>query len=94
VGTPAVHYIHQPLEPVELAPLYRAADVMLVTPLHDGMNLVAKEFVASQITDRGVLVLSESAGAAYELTGSAAGEPARHRRVEAGDPHRALDARA
>ena len=46
----------------------RAADVMLVTPLHDGMNLVAKEFVASQITDRGVLVLSEFAGAAYELT--------------------------
>ncbi len=70
VGTPAVHYIHQPLEPVELAPLYRAADVMLVTPLHDGMNLVAKEFVASQITDRGVLVLSEFAGAAYELTES------------------------
>jgi trehalose 6-phosphate synthase len=70
VGTPAVHYIHQPLEPVEVAPLYRAADVMLVTPLHDGMNLVAKEFVASRIADRGVLVLSEFAGAAHELTGA------------------------
>lgn len=68
VGTPAVHYIHQPLEPVDVAPLYRAADVMLVTPLHDGMNLVAKEFVASRVADRGVLVLSEFAGAAYELT--------------------------
>ena len=48
--------------------LYRAADVMLVTPLHDGMNLVAKEFVASRVADRGVLVLSEFAGAAHELT--------------------------
>ncbi len=68
VGTPAVHYIHQPLEPVEVAALYRAADVMLVTPLHDGMNLVAKEFVASRVADPGVLVLSEFAGAAHELT--------------------------
>ena len=53
---------------MELAALYRAADVMLVTPLHDGMNLVAKEFVASRVADRGVLVLSEFAGAAHELT--------------------------
>ena len=68
VGAPAVHYIHQPLEPPEVASLYRAADVMLVTPLHDGMNLVAKEFVASRVADPGVLVLSEFAGAAYELT--------------------------
>jgi trehalose 6-phosphate synthase len=68
VGAPAVHYIHQPLEHVEVAALYRAADVMLVTPLHDGMNLVAKEFVASKPADRGVLILSEFAGAAHELT--------------------------
>ena len=47
--------------------LYRAADVMLVTPLRDGMNLVAKEFVASRTDDDGVLVLSEFAGAAWEL---------------------------
>ena len=47
--------------------LYRAADVMLVTPLRDGMNLVAKEFVASRIDDGGVLILSEFAGAAEEL---------------------------
>ena len=47
--------------------LYRAADVMVVTPLRDGMNLVAKEFVASRTDDDGVLVLSEFAGAAWEL---------------------------
>ncbi|GAB4204121.1 MAG: bifunctional alpha,alpha-trehalose-phosphate synthase (UDP-forming)/trehalose-phosphatase [Sandaracinaceae bacterium] len=51
----------------ELVALYRAADVMLVTPLRDGMNLVAKEYVASRIDDDGVLVLSEFAGAAAEL---------------------------
>ena len=53
--------------PTELLALYRAADVMLVTPLRDGMNLVAKEFVASRTDDDGVLVLSELAGAAAEL---------------------------
>ena len=47
--------------------LYRAADVMLVTPIRDGMNLVAKEFVAARTDDDGVLVLSEFAGAAAEL---------------------------
>src|SRR5690606_20781983 len=45
-----------------------AADVMAVTPLRDGMNLVAKEFVASRVDDEGVLLLSEFAGAAEELT--------------------------
>jgi trehalose 6-phosphate synthase/phosphatase len=47
--------------------LYRAADVMLVTPIRDGMNLVAKEFVASRVDGDGVLVLSEFAGASNEL---------------------------
>jgi trehalose 6-phosphate synthase/phosphatase len=47
--------------------LYRAADVMVVTPLRDGMNRVAKEFVASRTDDDGVLILSEFAGAASEL---------------------------
>ena len=47
--------------------LYRAADVMLVTPLRDGMNLVAKEFLASRTDGDGVLVLSEFAGASWEL---------------------------
>jgi trehalose 6-phosphate synthase/phosphatase len=58
-------YRSVPLE--ELVALYRVADVMLVTPLRDGMNLVAKEYAASRIDDDGVLVLSEFAGAAAEL---------------------------
>jgi trehalose-6-phosphate synthase len=48
--------------------LYRAADVMLVTPLRDGMNLVAKEFIACRGDEDGMLILSEFAGAADELT--------------------------
>jgi trehalose 6-phosphate synthase len=51
----------------ELAALYRAADVMLVTPYRDGMNLVAKEYVAARGDLGGALVLSEFAGAAAEL---------------------------
>jgi trehalose 6-phosphate synthase len=66
-GRSAVHYVHRSLPPEELAALYRAADVMLVTPLRDGMNLVAKEFVAARCEEDGVLVLSEFAGAAREL---------------------------
>ena len=52
----------------EIARFYRAASVCLVTSLHDGMNLVAKEFVASRDDERGVLILSTFAGAAHELT--------------------------
>jgi len=48
--------------------LYRAADVCLVTSLHDGMNLVCKEFVAARDDERGVLILSRFAGAAREMT--------------------------
>ena len=69
-GTPRwvpVHYIFRSLSEQELVALYRAADVMLVTPLRDGMNLVAKEFVASRTDGDGVLVLSEFAGASWEL---------------------------
>ncbi len=66
IGRPAVHYLYRSVDTVELAALYRAADVMLVTPLRDGMNLVAKEYVAGHDGD-GVLVLSEFAGAAREL---------------------------
>lgn len=67
LGHPAVHYLHQNLPLEELVALYRAADVMLVTPLRDGMNLVAKEFVAARRDGCGVLVLSEFAGAVDEL---------------------------
>lgn len=62
-----LHFMHRSVEPDELSALYAAADVMLVTPLRDGMNLVAKEYVASRLDDSGVLVLSEFAGAATEL---------------------------
>jgi trehalose 6-phosphate synthase/phosphatase len=62
-----VHLMHRSVDPTELSALYVAADVMLVTPLRDGMNLVAKEYVASHVEDTGVLVLSEFAGAATEL---------------------------
>lgn len=64
--TPVLH-LHQSFPSECLVALYRAADVMLVTPLRDGMNLVAKEFVASRIDGDGVLVLSEFAGAAEQL---------------------------
>ena len=68
LGHPAVHYLHQSLPLDELVSLYRAADVMVVTPLRDGMNLVAKEFVTARTDEGGVLVLSEFAGAVDELT--------------------------
>jgi trehalose 6-phosphate synthase len=63
----AVRYFNQSMPREELAALYRAADVMLVTPYRDGMNLVAKEYVAARGDGGGVLVLSEFAGAAAEL---------------------------
>ena len=65
-----VIYQYQHLEFEELAALYRACDVALITPLRDGMNLVAKEFVASRNDGTGVLILSEMAGAAAELSGA------------------------
>jgi trehalose 6-phosphate synthase/phosphatase len=59
---------YEPVDPLELSARYRAADVLLATPLRDGMSLVAKEFVASRTDESGVLVLSKQAGAAAELT--------------------------
>jgi trehalose 6-phosphate synthase len=67
LGQVAVNYLRKSFPADELAALYSAADVMLVTPLRDGMNLICKEFVATRIEDDGVLVLSEFAGAAAEL---------------------------
>jgi trehalose 6-phosphate synthase len=67
VGHPVVHYIHRPLPRDELVSFFVAADVMLVTPLRDGMNLVAKEYVACRSDLGGALVLSEFTGAAAEL---------------------------
>jgi trehalose 6-phosphate synthase/phosphatase len=64
-----IQYLYRSVSPEELVALYRAADVMVVTPLRDGMNLVAKEFVAAQDpADPGVLILSTLAGASRELT--------------------------
>ena len=57
------HHSHE-----EILPYYRAADVCMVTSLHDGMNLVAKEFVAARTDEQGVLILSHFAGASHELT--------------------------
>ena len=62
-----VWYISRALSREELLPLYRIADVMMVTPYRDGMNLVAKEYLAARTNHRGVLILSEMAGAAWEL---------------------------
>jgi alpha,alpha-trehalose-phosphate synthase [UDP-forming] len=70
VGRAPIHYLYQSVEPDELVALYCAADVMLVTPLRDGMNLVAKEYVACRVDGNGTLVLSEFAGAALELRGA------------------------
>jgi trehalose 6-phosphate synthase len=66
-GRVAVHYFRRNLKREELAAYYRAADVMLVTPLRDGMNLVAKEYVATRTDNSGVLVLSEFAGSARQM---------------------------
>jgi len=63
-----ITYRYQPVPFEELSALYTLADVMLVTPLRDGMNLVAKEYVASRTSHNGALVLSDMAGAAIELT--------------------------
>lgn len=62
-----VQYVARPVSQEQLVGLYRTCDVMVVTPLRDGMNLVAKEFVASRVDEDGVLVLSEFAGAADEM---------------------------
>ena len=67
LGRPVVQYIHKSLPFSELLVLYRTADVLLVTPFQDGMNLVCKEYVAARVDNTGALVLSEFAGAAEEL---------------------------
>jgi len=68
VGLTAIRYLHHAYPREEMVALYLAADVMLVTALRDGMNLVAKEYVASRVDGDGVLLLSEFAGASDELT--------------------------
>jgi alpha,alpha-trehalose-phosphate synthase [UDP-forming] len=79
------HHSHQ-----EIARFYKAASLCLVTALHDGMNLVAKEFVASRDDDKGVLILSTFAGAAMELSDALLVNPYDVQQV-AGAIHRALE---
>ncbi|NLB47003.1 MAG: bifunctional alpha,alpha-trehalose-phosphate synthase (UDP-forming)/trehalose-phosphatase [Microbacteriaceae bacterium] len=67
IGRTPVVYLHQGYAKDEMAALYLAADVLVVTALRDGMNLVAKEYVACRADEQGVLVLSEFTGAADEL---------------------------
>lgn len=67
-GWVPIHHNFRSLAPDELLAYYRTADVALVTPLKDGMNLVAKEYCASQLDGDGALILSEFAGAAAELS--------------------------
>jgi trehalose 6-phosphate synthase/phosphatase len=76
VGRVPIEYLHRPLSRAELVALYSRADVMMVTPLRDGMNLVAQEYVLCQTapesgdTSLGTLLLSEFAGAAQVLPGA------------------------
>lgn len=66
-GWVPIHYMFRSLERTELLAYYRAAEIALVTPLKDGMNLVAKEYCAAKLDKNGVLILSEFAGAATQL---------------------------
>ena len=67
LGSPAVHYLHHFYPRTEMVAMFLAADVLLVTPLRDGMNLIAKEYVSCRHDLGGALVLSEFTGAWYEL---------------------------
>jgi len=67
VGWVPIHYIYRSLDREELIAYYRASEIALITPLKDGMNLVAKEYCASQTEEKGVLILSEFAGTASQF---------------------------
>ncbi len=66
-----IHYLYRSLDRSELLAYYRLAEIALITPLKDGMNLVAKEYCACNLEENGVLILSEFAGAAAQLHDSA-----------------------
>lgn len=70
IGWVPVTYMYRSIPFEQLVALYNLADICMVTPLRDGMNLVAKEYIASKIHGNGILILSEMAGAAHELTGA------------------------
>ncbi len=79
-----VHYYYRSLNFAALTTLYKEADIALITPLRDGMNLVAKEYVAAkEDSKQGVLILSEMAGAVYELNdGAITVNPQSHQDIE------------
>jgi trehalose 6-phosphate synthase/phosphatase len=66
-GWVPIQYLYRSISRMELLAYYRISEVALITPVKDGMNLVAKEYIASNITENGVLILSEFAGAAIQL---------------------------
>jgi trehalose 6-phosphate synthase len=66
-GWVPIHYMYRTLDRASLVAMYRACDIALITPLRDGMNLVAKEYCASSVDGNGVLILSEFAGSAEQL---------------------------
>lgn len=70
-GWTPIYYVFRSLDRTQLLAHYRAAEIALITPLRDGMNLVAKEYCAASVDGTGVLVLSEFAGAADQLGGDA-----------------------
>ncbi len=82
-GWSPINYMHQSYNRDELAALYCAADVMVVTPLRDGMNLVAKEYVACRHDLRGALVLERVRRRGRRAQARLPGQPLRHRRHEA-----------
>jgi len=79
-----IEYLYQTLNFAELAALYQRADVAFVTPVRDGMNLVAKEYIASQPDRKGMLVLSQTAGAAEELKDAIQVDPRRPKTLVSG----------
>jgi len=66
-GWTPIHYMYRSISRSELLAFYRAADIALITPLKDGMNLVAKEYCAANVEENGILILSEFAGATAQL---------------------------
>lgn len=84
IGFKPIQYSYRKIDLDELKLMYKTADVMVVNSLADGMNVIAKEFVASRTDDRGVLVLSKLAGAAEELNDAILVDPYNHLEVAAG----------
>jgi trehalose 6-phosphate synthase/phosphatase len=70
-GWTPIHYVFRSLDKIQLLGHYRTAEIALITPLRDGMNLVAKEYCAASVDNRGVLILSEFAGAADQMGNNA-----------------------